>query len=184
MHVRTWRFNQYFHCIHFRLNCHYANCSTPYPPFSCKFMAANGSMLAHGTNENCRHILTNHRLHYSNTTTHYRCILTRKKRREEKNITINYNVCRGKSKWNQHCKKKRRKKNVARERTPLAIISAPLSPDCIRSCHNTLGLLLHQGPAALWLVVFLSLWRIFSADSQTWGKKCWHADKQKCIHYT
>lgn len=176
----NWYLTNIFHCINFRLNCHYANCSTPYPSFSCKFMTANGSLLAHATNEHCRHILLNHRLHYSNTTTHYRCILTRKKRREEKNITINYNVCRGKSKW----KKQIIKRNVVTERTLLAIIFVPLSPDCIKSCHNMMGLLLHQGPAALWPVVFMSLWRIFNANSPTWGRKRWHADKQKCICYT
>lgn len=62
--------------------------------------------------------------------------------------------------------------------------SAPLSPDWIKPCHNTLGLLMHHGPAALWPVVFLSLWRIFSTDNQTWGRKWWNADKQQCVRDT
>lgn len=179
---RIWMFGKrypkifLFHC---RLNCHYANCSTPYPSFSCKFMTSNGSVLAHATNEHCRYILQNHRVHHFNTTTHYRCTLTRKNRREEKYITINYSVCRGKSKW-----KPRFKKGKIFSQRKNSIISVPPSPDCIKPCHNTLGLLMHQGPSALWPVVFLSLWRIFSADNQTWGKKGWNTDQQQCVHDT
>lgn len=152
----------FFYYYYFRLNCHYANCSTPNPSFSCKFMTANGTLLAQATNEHCRYILPHHRAHHFNTTTHYRCALTRKNRREEKHIVINYSVCRGKSKWKPHFETGSVGGGSPRKNS---IISVP--PDCIRPCHNTLGLRMHQGPAALWPVVFLSLWRISSTDNQT-----------------
>lgn len=94
------------HLIHSRLNCHYANCSTLSTSFDCKFMTSNRSLLAEATNEKCWHILQDHRLHHANKTTNYTCILTRRKRREEKHITIDYSICRGKSKYKTHIFKK------------------------------------------------------------------------------
>lgn len=157
----VWFWIVNYHLIHSRLNCHYANCSTPSPPFDCKFMTSNRSLLAETTNEKCWHILQDHKLHHANKTTNYTCILTRRKRKEEKHITIDYSTCRGKSKYKTHIFKK------CIGRALLGIISIPLPPDCIRPCRNMLGLLSHQAPAALWPVVFLSLWRVLSTDNQT-----------------
>lgn len=145
---RIWMFaNIYwnFFFFHFRLNCHYANCSTPHPSFSCKFMTANGTMLAQATNENCRHILRNHRVHYFNTTTHYKCTLMRKHRREEKHIAVNYSVCRGKSRRKNTFKKQN---NVARERTQSLSLRPQIASSLVttRWAHECIKYLPHCGP--------------------------------------
>lgn len=117
--VWCWIVNH--HLIHSRLNCHYANCSTLFTSFDCKFMTSNRSLLAEATNKKCWHILQDHRLHHANKTTNYTCILTRRKRREEKHITIDYSICRGKSKYITHIfKKMHRKSSIGHNLRPFA----------------------------------------------------------------
>ncbi|XP_041796625.1 uncharacterized protein LOC121609133 [Chelmon rostratus] len=78
-----------------RLDCYYAECPSS-PPFICEFMTSDGSLLAKGTNEMCRLFLPDHPLLHGNKTTNYNCTLTRRNRREEKQITIDYSIRTGK----------------------------------------------------------------------------------------
>ncbi|XP_078023468.1 uncharacterized protein LOC144462763 [Epinephelus lanceolatus] len=76
-----------------RLECYYANCSSS-PSFECEFKTSNGSQLT-SKSKTCRYTLVNHTVEYKQNITSYNCTLTRKDRREEKQITINYNIRKG-----------------------------------------------------------------------------------------
>ncbi|KAG7222466.1 hypothetical protein INR49_016235, partial [Caranx melampygus] len=69
-----------------RLECYYAACPQS-PPFSCTFMA-NGVVLYTATNDMCKMFFPDQSVLSANGTTSYNCTLTRKKRTEEKQLTI------------------------------------------------------------------------------------------------
>lgn len=72
--------------VHYRLDCYYANCQDS-PPFYCTFMA-NGVVLYKASNDMCKMILPDQSVLTANGTVSYNCTLTRKKRTEEKQLTI------------------------------------------------------------------------------------------------
>lgn len=78
-----------------RLKCYYAHCPDS-PPYECEFFTSTGSQILKECNKKCRVTIPNHRLLYGNTTTSYNCTLTRKNRKEDKYITINYSKRSGK----------------------------------------------------------------------------------------
>lgn len=78
-----------------RLNCYYAPCLGA-PPYDCEVFTSTGSLILKESNGKCWVIIPNHRLLYGNTTTSYNCTLTRRTRREEKSITIDYSIGIGK----------------------------------------------------------------------------------------
>ncbi|KAM3616013.1 uncharacterized protein V6R79_010822 [Siganus canaliculatus] len=78
-----------------RLDCYYASCRKS-PSFSCEFKAWNGTSLATASDDMCKYFVSDHRLLYGNKTTNYNCTLIRRKRREDKQITIDYSIRKGK----------------------------------------------------------------------------------------
>ncbi|XP_028428661.1 uncharacterized protein LOC114552215 isoform X2 [Perca flavescens] len=76
-----------------RLECYYPGCQDS-PPYTCVFMTSNGSLPANPS-KLCKLCLLNHPVLYANKTMNYSCILTRRNRREEKQITIDYSILKG-----------------------------------------------------------------------------------------
>ncbi|KAM8902764.1 uncharacterized protein AB9W97_007275 isoform 1-T1 [Spinachia spinachia] len=84
-----------------RLDCRYAECQES-PPFNCLFWSLDG-LLPADQSELCRPLIPNHHLQYKNKTTTYYCMLTRRDRKEKKQITIDYSTRKGKG-YIQPCK--------------------------------------------------------------------------------
>lgn len=81
-----------------RLDCYYQECpNPPHTSFSCEFKTSNKKILAIKENMMCKNYtvpLTVHNPKEDNVT-YFTCTLTRNKRKEEKNITINYSIKKG-----------------------------------------------------------------------------------------
>nr|XP_014263203.1 uncharacterized protein LOC106674691 isoform X2 [Maylandia zebra] len=93
-----------------RLQCYYQDCSQPpYKPFSCKFKTSNGGILATMENTMCKNYtvpLTEHspsELEETGNVTNFTCTLTRNKRTETKNITIDYKTHKEKQRVPKCC---------------------------------------------------------------------------------
>ncbi|KAK9520431.1 hypothetical protein VZT92_020317 [Zoarces viviparus] len=77
-----------------RLQCRYALCKGS-PPFSCTFSTSDGSLPANQSNK-CNITIPNHSVLFEHKPMTYYCTLTRKLRMEEKQITIDYSIRKGK----------------------------------------------------------------------------------------
>ncbi|XP_026049118.1 uncharacterized protein LOC113036816 isoform X1 [Astatotilapia calliptera] len=93
-----------------RLQCYYQDCSQPpYMPFSCEFKTSNGGILATMKNTMCKNYtvpLTEHslsELQETGNVTNFTCTLTRNKRTETKNITIDYKAHKEKQRVPKCC---------------------------------------------------------------------------------
>ncbi|KAL6104956.1 uncharacterized protein ACO6RY_06585 [Pungitius sinensis] len=84
-----------------RLDCHYAGCQES-PPFNCFFWSPDGPLPV-SQSKLCKPLIPNHHLLYVNKTTTYYCMLTRRHRTEEKQVTIDYSSKKGKG-YIQPCK--------------------------------------------------------------------------------
>ncbi|XP_077962383.1 uncharacterized protein LOC144410311 isoform X2 [Gasterosteus aculeatus] len=84
-----------------RLDCHYADCPGS-PPFDCLFWSPDGPLPA-SQSKLCRPVIPDHHLLHRNKTTTYYCVLTRRNRKEEKRITIDYSSRKGRG-YMQPCK--------------------------------------------------------------------------------
>ncbi|XP_035479332.1 uncharacterized protein LOC118299599 [Scophthalmus maximus] len=78
-----------------RLNCHYAYCQSS-PSFDCEFKTSDGVVMAKASDEMCKFILPDQGRLAANEAVSYNCTLTRRKRNEEKQITIDRSVRKGK----------------------------------------------------------------------------------------
>ncbi|KAF1393655.1 hypothetical protein PFLUV_G00018290 [Perca fluviatilis] len=90
---RSGNFGIFTACIDntsLRLECHYQGCRDS-PPYDCVFMTSNRSLPANPSNP-CKLHLPDHPVLYANKPMNYSCILTRRNRREEKQITIDYRM--------------------------------------------------------------------------------------------
>ncbi|KAF0030279.1 hypothetical protein F2P81_017010 [Scophthalmus maximus] len=77
------------------LNCHYAYCQSS-PSFDCEFKTSDGVVMAKASDEMCKFILPDQGRLAANEAVSYNCTLTRRKRNEEKQITIDRSVRKGK----------------------------------------------------------------------------------------
>lgn len=114
MHMLYWTITLNGVCLYInhtiwsfqRLQCYYQDCShPPYKPFSCEFKTSNGGILATMKNVMCKNYtvpLTEHspgELQETGNVTNFTCTLTRNKRTETKNITIDYKTQKEKRKY-------------------------------------------------------------------------------------
>jgi len=132
-----------------RLRCRYAPCPNS-PPFDCKMKTSDGLPLPDPL-ENCTLPLPRHRALHGNATTSYNCTLTRKGRREELRIVIDYSVGKG--------------RGGCAPPAPGAV-GLNLCPSCpghIKDCRGTSGARLHGAPPLLWPAAALSLWAVLGA---------------------
>ncbi|KAG7479049.1 hypothetical protein JOB18_016474 [Solea senegalensis] len=77
------------------LECNYPNCSGS-PSFFCEFKTSTGVSLFNGTDHTCRYIIADHGQQHGANVMSYNCTLKRKNRIEEKQITIDYSIKKGK----------------------------------------------------------------------------------------
>lgn len=75
-----------------KLKCSYAKCEGS-PEFQCKLSSSRDPPFS---TDLCNHTIDNHVTNYSSKTTSYKCTLTRKGRVENKTITVDYSIKKGK----------------------------------------------------------------------------------------